>query len=446
MYQEHFGLNAPPFKITPDTQLFYTGGERGLVLDALVYAVASGEGIVKVVGEVGSGKTMLCRMLAERLPETVDSIYLANPRLTPDTILQAIALEMGLPIARTPQSNHLQVMQALHEALLEKHARGRQALILVEEAQSMPLETLEEIRLLSNLETGRSKLLQIVLFGQPELDDNLAQPHIRQLKERITHHFYLTPFNRNDTGAYLDFRLRAVGYKGPPLFSRGAIRRLNRIAQGLLRRINILADKALLAAFADNRYQVSAKDVKRAQQDSGFLVYQNASQRRLGWLLALLLCLFGGLGWLYYTRHAQPITGSFSGPSAPQPSAISAPARAEAPVAPDLLNARLQASRSWLQSAEDNAYTLQLMETENSSTQALAAYLQQSVLAELRPKLYIYPIDNEQQPGWGVVYGDFAERGQAQRALRQLPAALRNNNPFIRTVASLRQRLPATGF
>ncbi len=161
MYHPHFGLTDPPFKITPDPRLFYTGGERGLVLDALIYAIRNGEGMIKVVGEVGSGKTMLCRMLPDKLADSVDILYLANPRLTPDTILQALALEMQLPIAsQQPPPNHLQVMQALHEALLARHGANRQVVLLIEEAQSMPLDTLEEVRLLSNLETTRHKLLQ----------------------------------------------------------------------------------------------------------------------------------------------------------------------------------------------------------------------------------------------------------------------------------------------
>ena len=196
MYNEYFGLNQAPFRITPDTALFYTGGARGDVLDALVYAITSGEGIVKVVGEVGTGKTMLCRMLEERLPKNVQIAYLANPSLTPGDILHAVALELELDIAG--DANRLQVMHRLQETLLARHANNQRVVVLVEEAQSMPVDTLEEIRLLSNLETKNEKLLQIVLFGQPELDDNLSKPQIRQLRERITHRFALKPLGREE--------------------------------------------------------------------------------------------------------------------------------------------------------------------------------------------------------------------------------------------------------
>ena len=268
MYNEHFGLERAPFRITPDTKLFYPGGARGEILEALMYAVSSGEGIVKVVGEVGSGKTMLCRMLEERLADKVDVVYLANPSLSPEDTLHAIALEMKLDV--DAGANRLQVMHALQERLLEKHANNRQVVVFVEEAQSMPIATLEEIRLLSNLETNRDKLLQIVLFGQPELDDNLGQPEIRQLKERITHSFYLQPFTPEQMREYVNFRMRAVGYRGPDIFRGGAYRRMARASGGLTRRINILADKALLAAFAEDTFDVGKRHVKIAVNDSQF--------------------------------------------------------------------------------------------------------------------------------------------------------------------------------
>ena len=178
MYLEHYGLDRQPFKITPDTSMFYEGSKRGAALEALIYAISSGEGIIKVVGEVGSGKTMLCRMLEVKLSDIVDVVYIANPSLSPDNILHVIAHELHLDV-RNDESK-LDVMQKLQVYLLRKHADNRQVVVFVEEAQSMPVETLEEIRLLSNLETDQHKLLQMVLFGQPELDDKLAQPQIRQ--------------------------------------------------------------------------------------------------------------------------------------------------------------------------------------------------------------------------------------------------------------------------
>ena len=299
MYNEHFGLERAPFRITPDTKLFYPGGARGEVLEALMYAVSSGEGIVKVVGEVGSGKTMLCRMLEERLADTVDIVYLANPSLSPEDTLHAIALEMKLDV--DAGANRLQVMHALQERLLEKHANNRQVVVFVEEAQSMPIGTLEEIRLLSNLETNRDKLLQIILFGQPELDDNLDKPEIRQLKERITHSFYLQPFTPEQMREYVNFRMRAVGYRGPDIFRGGAYRRMAKASRGLTRRINILADKALLAAFAEDTFDVGKRHVKIAVNDSQF-----AHTRRWGLpeisLASGLVLIVVAVAWTFIQR------------------------------------------------------------------------------------------------------------------------------------------------
>jgi len=269
MYSQHFGLTTTPFKITPDPAFFFPGANRGAVLDALVYAISRGEGIVKVVGEVGSGKTMLCRMLERELPAHCEIIYLANPRLAPDEILHAIAIELQLPLGVT--ASRLEAQRALHDHLLARHAANKRVVMFVEEAQGMPLSTLEEIRLLSNLETSEDKLLQIVLFGQPELDEKLAIHEIRQLNERITFRFNLAPLNADEIRDYLNTRLRTSGYRGNELFGTSAVRELTRHSRGLLRRINVLADKALLAAFAANARQVRGKHVRLAARDSAFL-------------------------------------------------------------------------------------------------------------------------------------------------------------------------------
>lgn len=297
MYYAHFGLKQPPFRITPNTEFFFSGGNRGAVLDALVYAITSGEGIVKVVGEVGSGKTMLCRMLETLLPQNVESVYLANPSVAPEDVLHAIAFELRLPLPEG--ADRLHVMQAMQNYLLERHAENRRVVIFIEEAQGMPLSTLEEIRLLTNLETRHHKLLQIVLFGQPELDENLNSNQIRQLRERITHSFNLGPLGADEIGEYLMFRLRTAGYFGPQLFTKGAIRKIAAASEGLVRRINILADKALLAAFAENAYAVERKQVARAIRDSEFGAERGkvlASGRALGLALMLLAGLAAGFG------------------------------------------------------------------------------------------------------------------------------------------------------
>jgi MSHA biogenesis protein MshM len=289
MYEEYFGLKRPPFRITPDTSLFYDGGQRGDILGALVYAVHRGEGIIKVVGEVGSGKTMLCRMLQLELPDDVEIIYIANPSVSAQDILFVIANELDFEVDRDA-SKH-EVMTMLQNYLLKKHEEDKQVVLFVEEAQGMPLETLEEIRLLSNLETDQNKLLQIILFGQPELDENLADQSIRQLRERITHDFQLKPLDAEQIHSYLNYRLREVGYTGPELISKKLAARMAAHSEGLLRRINILADKMLLSAFADGTHTLTTKHLQDAVKDSGFMPIH---RRRLPWTW-WLVGLFGVL-------------------------------------------------------------------------------------------------------------------------------------------------------
>lgn len=269
MYCAYYGLEQPPFKIVPDPGLFFPGGKRGAILEALLYAIVSGEGIVKLVGEVGSGKTTLCRMLEKKLPGNIEVVYLANPSLSPDNILHAIAFELNLGFK--PDDSRLQVMNALQDYLLERHTENKQVVVFVEEAQGMPIATLEEMRLLSNLETAKNKLLQIVFFGQPELDAMLSRPEIRQLKERITYSFYLAPFKIDEIRDYINSRLNACGYRAAELFDRQAIRAIAKYSGGLLRRINILADKAMLASYAASVNKVTARHVIMAAKETEFV-------------------------------------------------------------------------------------------------------------------------------------------------------------------------------
>ncbi len=298
MYEDYFGLKRPPFKITPDTSLFYEGGKRGDILAALVYAIHRGEGIIKVVGEVGSGKTMLCRMLQIKLPDSVEIVYIANPSVSSEDILFVIAHELSLPV--TKDASKHEVMHLLQDYLLQRHMENKQVVLFIEEAQGMPLDTLEEIRLLSNLETDQNKLLQIVLFGQPELDQNLSQQSIRQLRERITHNFDLEPLTQDEIHTYLNFRMREVGYTGPELINPTVAKKVEMHSDGLLRRINIIADKILLSAFAEGTHNLSAKHVTAAVNDSAFNQKAPRKSRALWWLGILLIIALAFA--LYETR------------------------------------------------------------------------------------------------------------------------------------------------
>ncbi len=298
MYEDYFGLERPPFKITPDTSLFFEGGKRGDILAALVYAIHRGEGIIKVVGEVGSGKTMLCRMLQLKLPDSVEIVYIANPSVSPEDILFVIALELSLPVSKRATKH--EVMHQLQDYLLNRHMENKQVVLFIEEAQGMPLETLEEIRLLSNLETDQNKLLQIILFGQPELDQNLSQRSIRQLRERITHNFHLDPLTADEIHSYLNFRMREVGYTGPELIDKAIARKVEQHSGGLLRRINILADKVLLSAFSEGTHNLKPKHVSAAVTDSAF-DGEIDRKSHLHWWLGLLIAAALAFG-IFHTR------------------------------------------------------------------------------------------------------------------------------------------------
>lgn len=265
MYLSHFGLTEQPFTITPVIDFFYDGANRGATLEALIYAITHGEGIIKVTGEVGSGKTMLCRVLMERLPENVETIYLANPSLSREEILYSIADELSLDLAGSRAN---EALRALQNVLIEKYAAGKQVVVLIDEAHAMPADTLEEIRLLYNLESTRHKLLKIALFGQTELDTILSLPNMRQLKDRITHHFTTQPFSVEAVNEYLMFRMRAAGYHGPDNFTPEAVNLIAKASGGLTRRVNIYADKSLLAAFIGNTHSITVTHVKAAIEDS----------------------------------------------------------------------------------------------------------------------------------------------------------------------------------
>ena len=435
MYQGHFGLDRPPFKITPDTSLFFKGNQRGAVLEALMYAVTSGEGIIKVVGEVGSGKTMLCRMLEVRLTDRVDIVYIANPSLSPDNILHVIAHEMGLDVKNS--SSKLDVMQQISEYLLERHADNRQVVLFVEEAQSMPIETLEEVRLLSNLETEHSKLLQMVLFGQPELDEKLAQDHIRQLKERITHSFYLDPFPPNDTLEYLNFRLRSVGYRGPDVFNRKTANAIKKYSGGLTRRINILADKALMASFSEGGHEVTLKHVHTGAIDSDFKKKSNLRLWFAGAVVVLALTVAGWLGSMIERGSGnipladRIVTGS-----------VSAEPKVEKIVASGgTLEQRLVTTSNWFASAADDRYSIQLFVTRVSDAKGVEKFLREKAETLDIEQVYIYETMISGNKMYSVLYGDFASRKDARNVLNVLPSELRERQPFLRRVSALRKDL-----
>lgn len=494
MYLNHFGLNEPPFKITPLTEFFYEGANRGATLEALVYAITQGEGIVKVIGEVGSGKTMLCRVLIERLPPNIELIYLSNPSLSRDEILYAIADDLNLDLG----NNRVTVIiRALQDALVEKYAQGKQVVVLVDEAHAMPLETLEEIRLLSNLESSRNKLLQIVLFGQPELNENLDISQMRQLKERITHSFTLIPLVRTDVREYLDFRMRAAGYRGPEIFNPAALKLISNASEGLTRRINILADKALLAAFAENTHSIEARHVKAAIRDSEFKTKRLPNRYALAFL-SLLVGLAIGWGWQFQsntnaqhysaaTAIPKPITPApvmvaptvvepvsavplvtasavqqtasdinvvqqplpvnhaaqvepekvtISVAPAPTPSAVPASSNKK-----NWVEERLKKTPGFLGRHANESYLIQLMLVESENAESLEKFLARAAnLGEIE-KIHVYKTTIKSKPKLAVVYGIYPSRTQANAALNDLPREFKTDDPILRTVKGIKDEI-----
>lgn len=455
LYLAHFGLREPPFRITPHTDFFFAGANRGPTLEALIYAITQDEGIVKVTGEVGSGKTMLCRMLLERLPAGVETIYLANPSLSRQEILAAIADELAIPVAS--QSPH-SMIRALQEALVERYAAGKRVVVLIDEAHAMPADSLEEIRLLSNLESRSNKLLQIALFAQPELEERLAANDMRQLRERITQHFVLAPLKPGDVSAYLDFRLRAAGYGGPTPFAERAVDEIARVSEGLSRRINILADKCLLAAFSSGTHLVGPNEVKTAVQDARFSPLQPArppSRRSmLTWAAAgaAAATLAIGIGLWFWNLPRQtsgpvtsaPPTAPESPPPSPTPSpsaSLPPPPQASRPTTsrqPGPLTQQYQASfEAWLPTAEKRRYFLQLLATDAANAGEVENFLQRFAGDLDRDQLRVYRSSLSGRDRLGVIYGDFATRGAALDAVSNLPGEVRDLQPYPRQISRL---------
>jgi type II secretory pathway predicted ATPase ExeA/septal ring-binding cell division protein DamX len=497
MYLDHFGLNEPPFRITPHTDFFFQGANRGATLEALLYAITNGEGIIRVSGEVGSGKTMLCRVLMERLPASVETIYLANPSLSRDEILFAVADELNLNMegGRTTR-----VLRALQEHLIRLFGEGRRVVVLIDEAHAMPKETLEEIRLLSNLESNRHKLLQIVLFGQPELDQHLNNADMRQLKERITHGFRLEPLVRSDIDTYIDFRMRAAGYRGPKVFTPRAIRIVADASEGLTRRINILADKALLAAFAGGTHAVTDAEARRAVRDSQF--YRAGINSQKVWIGASTLTAGLVLGWALHALYPENNGASAESASVAKGAAVraaaapsigasglgpvrsvsAAPADLHAnsagtsnvdntaaspssslnrrgPVTPgngtattaasgtpappahgELVRARFAATQEWLKAAPGQRYSIQLVTVSANQLAQMEAFLLKATKVIRPEELLVYGVKIDGEQHYRAAYGSYATAADALVAISELPEWVKQQRPYYRTVERMRSQ------
>jgi MSHA biogenesis protein MshM len=264
VYLKHFGLNSKPFLVTPETESFYKGGSRKNLLESIEYVLANEEGIVKITGEVGSGKTTICRYLLKTLPARFKSIYIADPTLSREQMLFAVADGLGVEFSRR---NPEAMVVALQKKLGEYYEEGRKIVLMVDEAHAMPEETLDQIRLLSQLEAGGNRIMQVILLGPQELDHNLALPELRAVRDRIVHAFRIKRLTLADIAEYLSFKMANAGYEGPQVFSQNAVRLIGRLSNGLPRRINVVADKALLSSSLDLRFEVRSRDIASAARE-----------------------------------------------------------------------------------------------------------------------------------------------------------------------------------
>lgn len=489
MYLDHFGLTEAPFKITPVTDFFFPGANRAEILEALLYAISNSEGIIKITGEVGSGKTMLCRMLLERFPEQIEAVYLANPSLSREEMLYAIA--DGLNLNLEGQRVNI-ILQTLQNHLELKITQGKRVVILVDEAHAMPLETMEELRLLYNLQVGNHKLMHIVLVGQPELNDKLNQPNMRQLKDRIIHHFSMLPLSQNIIESYLLFRMRTAGYRGPTPFSVAAATHIGKASQGLMRRVNILADKALLAAFVENTHGIDIRHVQAAIRDteldsSSKAWWQRKNTRIAAGIAITAGIIIAGTAWFMGSMHAKqsppdtprisaPITQStplvpfippMSEAGAPPVSqaatevqdvklhmtaslntepVTAAPQAAEVAPVPaaasqqTLLEQRIAAAKTNFAQSLPGSASIQLYYTDNAKPARIEAFLKRADSQGAINNIYIVPIKINGRKGYRVLYGIYASSDKARSGMRQLPQRFRDS--FAPTIFLL-EDLPA---
>lgn len=264
MYNDFYGFREAPFNLTPDPRFLYYSERHREALDHLLYGIRERKGFIQITGEVGAGKTTLCRALLAELGPRYRTALVLNPCLTATQLLRTILGELEVPVRRSDRAAHV---QQLNEVLLAEAAAGNDVVLLVDEAQDLTPELLEQVRLLSNLETDERKLLQIALVGQPELRGMLESPSLRQLRQRITVRYHLSPLDRHETDEYVHWRLQIAGGNGRPTFDRWALRRIWRFSGGVPRLINAVCDKTLLCGYVEGDDHLTGAHVRRAVRE-----------------------------------------------------------------------------------------------------------------------------------------------------------------------------------
>jgi MSHA biogenesis protein MshM len=266
MYLYHFGIKELPFTLTPNTNYFFGLPSHKEAIQVLLTAVKTGEGFIKVTGEVGTGKTLICRKLLNALPAHFIAAYIPNPYLTPTELRRAVASELNVVL--TDHTDQQEFTQRIQQRLIRIHQENKGVVLIIDEAQALPIESIEALRLITNLETESRKLLQVVLFGQPELNDKLSLPELRQLKQRITFSYNLQLMDGDQVYQYVKHRMKVAGYPGSDLFDRQCCSLLFKASKGTPRIVNVLCHKALMLAYGEGLQKISPSQVKLAIKDT----------------------------------------------------------------------------------------------------------------------------------------------------------------------------------
>ena len=458
MYLRHFGLRQPPFSIAPDPRYLYMSERHREALAHLLYGLDAGGGFVLLTGEIGTGKTTVCRCFLEQVPAACDLAYIFNPKLTAIELLHTVCDEFGIEVrpavpGAPTVKDHL---DPLNRHLLAAHAEGRQCVLAIDEAQNLSADVLEQLRLLTNLETNERKLLQIVLIGQPELRTLLARPELEQLAQRVVARFHLDALSAAETAGYIAHRLAVAGHTGPLPFDRTALRQVQRLTGGVPRRINLLCDRALLGAYAEGRERVDGRIVKRAAVEAfggGDRQGGYRSPRRMAAAGAVAAALAGvalgvavgaatGVPWPW--RQAVPSAASAALPAATAPletakaAATAGPAPSMPPLSGSIASASATSGATAMSSAPSAAPPVALPAT--ASLDAPVATARPAARAELTSfdgarDLPLLPRDErglwrELAAGWAPTgtdangSGDPCAAGAALRCYRTASATL----------------------
>ncbi|GAC24221.1 general secretion pathway protein A [Paraglaciecola mesophila KMM 241] len=299
MYLYHYGIKELPFTLTPNTSYFFGLPSHKEAIEVLLTAIKTGEGFIKVTGEVGTGKTLICRKLLNELPEHFVAAYIPNPYLTPSELRRSVAAELNVTLSEN--ADQQEFTQRIQRRLIEINQQNRGVVLIIDEAQALPVESIEALRLITNLETESRKLLQVVLFGQPELDDKLALPELRQLKQRVTFSYALKLMNADQLFQYVRHRMSVAGYRGGDIFSNRACKLLFKASKGTPRIVNVLCHKALMLAYGEGKQQVEIKHVKLAIADTEAAYKMGFGMGRVFVVTLLAICI-ALAGYIAYQR------------------------------------------------------------------------------------------------------------------------------------------------